>query len=252
MVKIIIQNNFGDLNNEYWKFEHDESQTLLKKKYSKIDCMEEEEYNKTHNLLKIKHVTIEYSNAETYYIPDIIYQMINLLSINFKLGEKRKFSKKIFSDEIANLKKLIKITFDDKIQYSFYEGIKYKKYGKNMIIFSYDNSIIIDEQIESINIITFNIYWNCDPNRPINKYCSNKIMDEKLFFKNLPLTLKYFQITCPDYQNDDICANLPSTLKKLNLIFERWSPKDSDYYQDEVNRLKIPQNCKVTVRETNL
>ena len=252
MMKIIIRNNFGDLNNEYWKFEHDESQTLFKKKYSKIDCMEEEEYNKTHNLLKIKHVTIEYSNAETCYVPDIIYQMTNLLSINFKQEKTSKFPKDIFTDEIANLKKLIKITFDDKIEYFFYERIKYKQCGKNMIIFSYDNSIIIDEKIESINIITFNIYRNCDPNRPIDKYCSNKIMDEKLFFKNLPSTLKYLQITCPDYQNDDICANLPSTLKKLNLIFERCSPNDPDCYQDEVNRLKIPQNCKVTVRETNL
>lgn len=52
-----------------------------------------------------------------------------------------------------------------------------------MIIFSYDNSIIIDEKIESINIITFNIYRNYDSNKPIDKYTSNKIMNEKYFKK---------------------------------------------------------------------
>lgn len=63
---------------------------------------------------------------------------------------------------------------------------------------------------------------------------------------------KYLQMTCPDYRNDNICANLPSTLKKINLIFEACSFNDSNadiYYQNESNRLKIPQNCKVTVRE---
>lgn len=60
------------------------------------------------------------------------------------------------------------------------------------------------------------------------------------------MTLKYLQITCPDYRNDYICANLPSTLKKIKLIYEPCSPNDSDRYQNEINELKIPQNFKVT------
>lgn len=50
-----------------------------------------------------------------------------------------------------------------------------------MIIFSYDNSIIIDEEIESINIITFNIYRNCDSKRPIDVYSPNKMMNKNYF-----------------------------------------------------------------------
>ncbi len=75
----------------------------------------------------------------------------------------------------------------------------------------------------------------------------------KNYFKKSAFDNKYLQITCPDYRNDNICANLPSTLKKFN--FEPCSFNDSNaniYYQNELNRLKIPQNCKVTVCETNL